>query len=221
MKPKQPIIALSIVALLTAAPVHAGWKHQGQQPDSYTSQPITSEPLSLEESEKLTFMREEEKLARDVYLTLYEQWKHPVFSNISSSEQRHMEAMERQLDNYEIVDPVMDDSIGMFTNTDLANLYAELIAKGQTSLINALMVGALIEEIDIEDLQHAIADSTHPDLTQTYENLIRGSRNHLRAFVRQIESLGVPYTAQALDQLQVEIILEQPMEQGRTTRGRR
>ncbi|MBA1330326.1 ferritin, partial [Candidatus Endoriftia persephone str. Guaymas] len=64
-------------------------------------------------------------------------------------------------------------------------------------------------------------DSTHPDLTQTYENLIRGSRNHLRAFVRQIESLGVPYTAQALDQLQVEIILEQPMEQGRTTRGRR
>jgi hypothetical protein len=132
-----------------------------------------------------------------------------------------MEAMERQLDNYEIVDPVMDDSIGMFTNTDLANLYAELIAKGQTSLIDALMLGALIEEIDIEDLQHAIADSTHPDLTQTYENLIRGSRNHLRAFVRQIESLGVPYTAQALDQLQVEIILEQPMEQGRTTRGRR
>ena len=50
------------------------------------------------EKESLTLMRQEEKLARDVYLTLGENYDLPVFTNIPRSEQRHMDQMGELLD---------------------------------------------------------------------------------------------------------------------------
>ncbi|MCB0067131.1 MAG: DUF2202 domain-containing protein [Caldilineaceae bacterium] len=47
--------------------------------------------LSEEESAALLFMREEEKLAHDVYVTLGDLWGLPVFDNIASSETKHTE----------------------------------------------------------------------------------------------------------------------------------
>lgn len=217
MKIKQSVLALSIAALLVAAPLHAGRQGpgQGQGQAGTVTQAVVAEPLSAAEADSLVFMREEEKLARDVYLTLYDQWRNPVFSSIARAEQRHMDTMGALVASYGLVDPVTDDSAGVFTNSDLAALYTDLILQGQTSLLDAFYVGALIEEIDIRDLQETIAASTHPDLIQAYENLLRGSRNHLRAFVRQIEMLGDAYSAQEMDQLDVDMILDQPLERGR------
>lgn len=212
MKNRQSVLALSIAALLVAAPLHAG--RQGQV--GTVAQAVVAEPLNAAEVDDLVFMREEEKLARDVYLTLYEQWRKPVFSNISHAEQRHMDTLAALVVSYGVVDPVTDDSVGAFNNQDLAGLYSDLTLQGQDSLLDALYVGALIEEIDIRDLQDAIAAASHPDLIQAYENLQRGSRNHLRAFVRQIEMLGDAYEAQVLDQLEVDMILDQPLERGRS-----
>ncbi len=218
MNKKQVLLAASIMALLSVAPLQAGGRGQAHQlperPDSSTVQ----EALTSEEAASLIFMREEEKLARDAYSTLYDQWKNPVFSTISRSEQRHMNAMAMKLDTYGLDDPVVDDAAGTFNNSDLANLYADLMTKGNASLLDALHVGALIEEVDILDLQKAIAASTHPDLIQSYENLMRGSRNHLRAFVGQIESQGVPYEAQLMEQMEVDMILDEPLERGRAKR---
>ena len=221
MNKKRLLLTASIVALLSVAPLQAGGKHQGRQLLDSQELVTVVEVLSSEEATNLIFMREEEKMARDVYLTLYEQWKTPVFSAISSSEQKHMDVMAAKLDAYGLVDPVVDDTVGSFVNSDLANMYVDLIAQGNSSSLDALYVGALIEEVDIMDLQRAITISTHPDLILAYENLMRGSRNHLRAFVGQIESLGVPYEAQVMDQLEVDMILDEPLERGRSKRKSR
>jgi len=139
------------------------------------------EDLTETEVDGLIYMREEEKLARDLYLALYEQWGLPLFQNIAGSEQTHTDAVKHLLDVYGIADPA-EDTAGIFTNPDLQALYDELIATGSRSLADALKVGAAIEEIDILDLRAALEEATNPEVRQVYENLLKGSENHLRAF---------------------------------------
>jgi hypothetical protein len=63
--------------------------------------------LTTEEKNDLLFMREEEKLARDVYLTLHDIWGTPVFANIATSEQQHMDAILKLLNTYKLPDPTV------------------------------------------------------------------------------------------------------------------
>jgi hypothetical protein len=163
--------------------------------------------LDATETEYLLLMREEEKLARDTYITLYEAWALNTFNNISKSEQKHMDAVLTQLNRYGLADPVEDDTVGVFTNQTLATYYDDLVTQGEASLMDALHVGAYIEELDIYDLWDAIEMTDEASLISTYENLLAGSRNHLRAFVNQITSRGTDYVAQYLTQDQVEAIV--------------
>lgn len=162
--------------------------------------------LSEAEIETISFMREEEKLARDVYLSLYDVWQIRVFQNISRSEQQHMDQIKLLVDSYGLSDTVQEQ-IGVFTNSELQNLYDSLITRGKTSQIEALRVGALVEEVDIQDLQQALVETNNPALEIVYSNLKKGSYNHLNAFVRNIESLGETYKAQHLLQYEVDYIL--------------
>jgi hypothetical protein len=169
--------------------------------------------LTTVEAADLTFMREEEKLARDTYLVLGDTWKLTVFSNIASSEQRHMDAILSLLQKYRLPDPATSTLIGEFNNPELQSLYDALIAKGMQSDLEALMVGGLIEETDMEDIQAAIDRSQHPDVVAVFENLMCGSRNHLRGFAANLEAFtGQPYTAQVLEQAAVDEILASPLE---------
>lgn len=166
--------------------------------------------LSTESVQTLIFMREEEKLARDVYLTLSEVWEQPVFANIARSEQEHMDAMLAMLDRYGLPDPATT-VVGVFNNSDLQSLYDDLIRRGQKSVTEALFAGAAIEEMDILDLQQALADERLPvDLRQSYENLLAASGNHLRAFVRNIENQGLVYEAQFMTNEQLTAVLSMP-----------
>lgn len=149
-------------------------------------------PLSQDEIDGLLFMREEEKVARDSYITLGGEWGLVVFDNIASSEQSHMDAMKKLIDKYGLPDPVIP-GIGKFTNEELQHLYDYLMLWGKESLMDSLNVGALIEETDMIDIQYAIDQTNHDDIISTYESLMCGSRNHLRAFVRQIEANGGVY----------------------------
>jgi hypothetical protein len=124
-----------------------------------------------------------------------------------------MDTMLFMLNFYGLDDPVVSDVVGSFANTTLAGLYLDLVANGRVSLLDALFIGALIEEIDMRDIQVAIDETVHTDLVLAYENLLAGSKNHLRAFVSQIELLGVGYVAQVLDQAEVDAIL------GKSTTG--
>jgi len=172
--------------------------------------------VSDAETDGLIFMREEEKLARDVYKTLYTHWTVRVFNNIPRSEQRHMDAIKLLLDRYELEDPVETDSIGVFKNETLQELYATLIEQGSASLVEALKVGALIEEIDILDLQRELDNNVdNQDITYVYENLMKGSRNHLRAFVRNLSRQGVEYAPQKMSEEQYLEIINSDRERGR------
>ncbi|MEA3273806.1 MAG: DUF2202 domain-containing protein [Pseudomonadota bacterium] len=169
--------------------------------------------LSDEEIYYLEYMREEEKLARDSYMTLYDLWGNPVFFNISTSEQQHMDAVENLLDRYGLPDPVVDETnVGDFVNPELQALFDELMATGAESELAALNVGGLIEEKDMRDIQIAIDLADNADIKATYDNLLCGSRNHLRSFVKNIELLGSTYTASILTQEEVDEIAYSPME---------
>lgn len=152
--------------------------------------PLWAATLSAEATADLVFMREEEKLARDVYLTLYDKWGVRIFKNISASEQTHMDAIKVLLDRYGIADPVAGNGVGQFTNQELQALYDDLVAQGLMSLMEAMQVGVTIEETDIEDLKAALAVAGLPtDVKRVYGNLMSGSYNHLDAFNYQLDRL--------------------------------
>ena len=194
------IFALAIICSIGVSAFAGGSSPSGNQNGASLM------PLSDDEAATLKFMREEEKLARDVYLAMYERWGAAIFSNIAKSEQRHMDALKSLLDKYGLPDPA-PQKIGVFSDLSLQELYNELISRGQQSVLDAYRVGGLIEEVDIKDLKDAIEETDRVDLERVYMNLLSGSYNHLRAFVSHIESLGVPYVAQYLSQAEVDAIL--------------
>ena len=142
--------------------------------------------LDATETEGLVYMREEEKLAHDVYVTLYQQWGLSTFNNIAKSEDRHENKIEKLLNSYQIADSVGDNPVGVFVNPDLQQLYNNLVAQGSQSLTEALKVGVLIEETDIADLQTRIAQTDNADIQQVYQQLLSGSNNHLSAFTSNL-----------------------------------
>ena len=168
---------------------------------------MPAQDISASEKDALIYMREEEKLARDVYLTLYEKWNFFVFNNIARSENRHTQAVQMLLQRYKIDDPVKNDSIGMFTNAKLAKLYQDLVTQGQKSLKGALLVGATIEDVDIYDLDEYLKKTDNDDIKCVFENLRRGSEKHMRAFVGQLQANGGSYKPQYISQQEYDKIL--------------
>ncbi len=167
---------------------------------------IPASPLSENEKEGLIFMREEEKLARDVYVAMAEIWDIPIFHNISRSESAHMEAVLSLLEKYKIPDPVADDKPGVFTNKTLADLYQSLVKQGNNSLIEALKAGAYVEETDIADLREHLKASDNEDIKLVYENLLQASYRHLRAFSKNLAFREITYEPQRLSKKEFDEI---------------
>ncbi|CAB48959.1 DUF2202 domain-containing protein [Pyrococcus abyssi] len=152
-------------------------------------------PLSDEEANSLLYMIEEEKLARDVYLKLYNETGLIIFDRIAQSEQRHMDAVLMLIEKYNLTAPDTLNEIGVFENEELQNLYNELVEMGSQSVVDALKVGALIEEIDIKDLEEWLSKVDNEDIKVVFENLMDGSKNHLRAFTKVLaDNYGIEYT---------------------------
>lgn len=154
---------------------------------------VLAADLTDDEIYWLTYMREEEKLARDVYLFLYNTWGSPIFSKISASEQTHMAAIKTLLDRFGVSDPAAGKEAGKFFAPELQALYDDLIAQGRVSLVDALKVGVFIEETDIEDLNDAKASTNRKAIKTVYSNLLQGSLNHLKAFVSKLARQGIVY----------------------------
>lgn len=177
-----------------------------------TSTAITATTLSPEEIAGLKFMREEEKLAHDVYVALFDLWGVAVFSQIALSETTHTEAILALLIKYGVADPAAGKAAGEFEDPALQALYNTLIAMGRLSLIDALKVGALIEETDIHDINAKKAVTDEADILKVYDSLLCGSRNHLRAFNRQLLAQGVAYVPQVITQAEWDAIANAPAE---------
>jgi len=162
----------------------------------------------------LVFSREEEKLARDVYSFMINKWGSIIFTNISTSEQTHMDAILMLLNKYNIIDPVDSNAVGVFTNSALQVLYNHLVSDGSASALAAFKVGATIEDLDIYDLTEALSATDNQDIRLVYSMLIKGSRNHLRSFYSNILKLGGTYTPQYITQIEFDAIVNSSMETG-------
>ncbi|MCB0537376.1 MAG: DUF2202 domain-containing protein [Bacteroidetes bacterium] len=161
--------------------------------------------LSEEEKAGLSYMLEEEKLARDVYIYLYNLWGINQFDNIKNSEVNHINSIATILEDYNINYNILPE--GQFSNEHLQTLYNQLISEGEISNSNALHVGATIEDLDIVDLAEYINATSNTRLIKTYEKLQCGSQNHLRSFVSAIEDNGESYTPQFLTETEYNSIL--------------
>jgi len=173
---------------------------------SYVSYDKALNPLSQAEINDLKFLREEEKLAHDVYLYSYDKYQLKIFDNISQSEQRHMNSVLNLLNKYGISDSASTE-IGVFNNPDLQKLYNTLTKQVDISSVEALKAGATIEDLDINDIDNFTANTTKPDLLNVYGNLNCGSKNHIRAFTRWLENEEVTYTPQYLSIEEYNVIL--------------
>ena len=181
------VLILSAAFLLFAAmPMLA----QGNAPwtPPRPSVPVVTQPITAAETEALVFMREEEKLARDVYQVLGRKWNVRTFSSIMESEQRHTDAIKVLLDRYGLPDPSAGLGAGQFANTELQALYDALVADGLVSLRAAAQVGKLIEVTDIADIDTRLAQvPAGSDIAVVYGNLRLGSESHLAAFTTLLQ----------------------------------
>ena len=139
------------------------------------------QPVTAEEAKSLQFMREEEKLARDVYKLMLDKWNLVIFQNIMASEEAHFNAIGTLLTRYGVADPALS-SAGVYTDPALNALYNQLVAKGLQSAQDALAVGVLIEKKDISDLETALTSTAKFDIKRVFNNLMNGSYIHLEAF---------------------------------------
>ncbi len=162
----------------------------------------------------LIYMYEEEKVARDVYSTLFSVWGHWVFEHIAMSEQKHMDAIAALLERYELALPENAATPRVFAVSEMQELYDSLVVQGSLSSEDALLVGATIEDLDIYDLQHLSELTDNEDIQAIYQNLMRGSRNHLRSFTYQLSLSELEYIAQYLSQNEVDEILSTERESG-------
>jgi hypothetical protein len=149
-------------------------------------------PLSQEEIATLLWMREEEKLARDVYIKMTEKYPAKVFSNIAAAEQKHFDAIGQKLQLYGVPDVALP-GVGVFYEPAIQQMYDDYVAEGLVDYVSALFVGAAIEEADMADLSLAIVETDSLPLKRTYSHLLVGSRHHLDSFIKLLEKAGVDY----------------------------
>lgn len=144
---------------------------------------VASGTLTTEQKADLAYMAEEEKLARDVYTALAAKFgSTPAFTRIAQSEQRHLDAVRSLLVRYDIADPTAGKAAGEFASSDIAAMYRQF--SSASTLAAAIDAGIAIEKDDLAELATAAASVDAPDVEMVYENLAKGSRQHLSAFER-------------------------------------
>lgn len=143
--------------------------------------------LTEEQKDSLFYVFQEEKVARDVYITLGEVYpEENTFAMIQLSEQRHIEAAGSLCEKYGVDTSYVNlDLVGHFELPIMQQLYDTCVEQGMLSKLDALKVGELIEITDIDDLTR-ISKGMPTDVVSVYDNLKEGSYNHLDAFRRAI-----------------------------------
>lgn len=179
----------------------------------------SSDDLTQSDIDGLLLMREEEKMARDVYDYFFDTYGLQVFDRISNSENRHMTSVLTLIEYFGLNDPAQEQA-GVYTNPEIQELYNQLIESGNT-VENALSTGAYIEEYDIADLEVFLKTTTNEDIIMVYTNLLKGSGNHLRAFTNTLLNYDITYEPKILSTEEYEIILAESGKKGKGNKGNR
>ncbi|MBN2664353.1 MAG: DUF2202 domain-containing protein [Bacteroidales bacterium] len=178
---------------------------KAQKPCLQQNTPL--EPISQVEINQLKHIADEEKLAGDVYKTLFETWNLRVFDNISRAEDQHKKVVLQMIDKYDI-DFIPQTVRGKYNDPKMEQLYLDLVTQGKKSIVDALKVGAMIEDLDIYDLNNALNnDVDSDDLTVVFSNIRQGSYHHIKAFTNNLKRYNEIYTPQYISQSEYNDIL--------------
>ena len=171
-------LGLGITAIATAAPT----------PTPTPTPAVTaSTTVDAAVAKQLTYLREEERLARDVYTALYKLYPDATaFSRIANAEQRHFDSMGLMLSRYGLADPSSGLSAGTYANDTLTKLSAQLMTQAKVSVTEAYKVGVAIEQTDIADLQGILARDSEADAQRVFTHLLAASQHHLDAFTNAV-----------------------------------
>ncbi len=168
---------------------------QAAPPTNPTPGPVATSTATVDAAvaEQIAFMRDEERMSRDVYLAIAELYPDATaFSRIASSEERHFDAVGRLLTRYGLDDPSEGRDAGSYADASLTDFHDQLMAQAKVSVDEAYKAGVAIEEADIADLEADLDGDLPADVEAVWTNLLAGSNNHLAAFtaLRDGEVLG-------------------------------
>lgn len=182
---KNIAVAGLTVALLATSAVASGKGKRGGD----TVSTSTSTELTQDQKDTLLFIYQEEKVARDAYITLGNLYPNQsTFANIQLSEQKHIDSAQELCEKYGVdISNIDETNIGEYVVPVLQELYDTLVVMGSTSELDSLKVGEYIEITDIDDLEHAEIGMPS-DVVKVFENLKAGSYNHLDAFRAAIDA---------------------------------
>jgi len=172
--------------------------------------------LTPELKDALAYMGNEERLAYDVYMNLYNYHVENSgdairqFQNIASrSEIKHIGIVQDLVRRYNlsatdltnVENPVKDSSVspedmpmGQYDVPAIQELYDTLYAKGIQSRQDALEVGCMVEVTDVDDLDKYIGyaeEANATDILEGFKILREGSYNHYWAFDKGLKNMGV------------------------------
>jgi len=187
--------------------------------ETHASFDITTYPtstLTQPLKDAIAYMGNEERLAYDVYLALYDfhltnsATTIEQLNNIASkSEIQHIGIVQSIAQRYalsssdlsNITTAVANNTVtpetmpsGTYGIQAIQDLYDALYTKGTQSKEDALMVGCMVEVTDINDLDTYITlatDSNATDVLEAFEVLREGSYTHYWAFDKGLKNLGV------------------------------
>ena len=167
---------------------------------------VSSTDLTDIEVEMLQYVREEEKMARDVYLVLSGKFKKAIFKKIALSEQEHMDKVLCLMIHFNVEDPASDE-IGEFTNHHIQDMYDDLIDLA-TNIINGLTAGAIIEDYDIKDLNDWMEVTENESIISVFSNIVCGSGNHIISFTELLNGFDTEYTPTYITEEEYQAILD-------------
>ena len=187
-------------------------KGAGFNLDDYLPSPSLTQPLK----DSLAYMGNEERLAHDVYLNLYDYQQSngieikQLYNIATNSESKHIAIVQSLVQRYalnatdltDVNETVVNDNNmsattmprGVYDIQKIQDLYDSLYALGQNSQEDALKVGCMVEVTDIDDLDKYITqaqDSNATDIEAAFNTLRDGSYNHYWAFDKALKNIGV------------------------------
>ncbi len=200
---------IAIFSFVTLMLIGCGSSGGGGNQQKLTIPDINAYPLStLTEDMKyaLSYMWHEEKLAKDIYLSLNEiNYNKQMYNIATKSETVHENLVEDLAVRYDLNLTNVADYKEYYAKEDLANLaqgefaitkiqdlYNALYDFGKVSPQQTLQVGCMVEVTDINDLNEFIAKSSEAsDLLAVFDFLKEGSYKHYWSFDNGLKSIGV------------------------------
>ena len=163
---------------------------------------------------QVVWMHDSERLALNLNQAFYDDWGEPLFASIAAAKPRYMDKLLDLIDWYDIrwFGDISNEP-GFYTDERNADAFDELVERGKSSLQNALLAAAYVEESNISEYRASISGlemwyyipgDGMQLLVDAYHDLLNAAYVNLTKLVSRVDG----YSAQILTQADVDAIIE-------------